>query len=272
MHSRIRLNRRRNQSVSKRRRLKYHFEMKGTDMNAPTKINSATENLQEHKATINLLVTEEIALRLRIAAAIKVRREFNEARSNLENCKNVKREILGKIHLSGKAQTDMADKASLMQSDIALRDAQARVESLNDSAEGAAFALERLEIDATELHSEVNALRKQEPAMQLAAATMEAESIIERYVAAGDELESSLASVIGALQTLEFMRHSDKPLTVNGRAFYLWNELYPCALELPNIPFLQERFTAFRPHARVAELAAAQREHFTSHLNTLGII
>jgi chromosome segregation ATPase len=234
-----------------------------------TTVNTAHENFINLQKRIDVLSAEESAIRVRITSAMKVRTEFTAARNAMEAAKHMRREALGKIHLSGKADSA---KAELAVADKALLAASHLAEQLSDSATGASHALERLEIDQKLLREQLSELRNQSPAMQLAAATEAAESIFERYVAAGDELESSLASVIGTLQTLEFMRHSDKPLTANGRAFYLWNELYPCALELPNIPFLQERFTAFRPHARVAELAAAQREHFTSHLNTLGII
>jgi chromosome segregation ATPase len=236
-----------------------YLEKRKTKMNTNS---TALENLKEQEKNIDSLVTEEMTLRKRIAAAIKVRREFHEARSNLENAKSVRREVLGTIHLSEKAGTG---RAELAMADTAFRDAQQRAELLADDAEGAQWVIEKLEPDAQMLHDQVAALRKKLPALQLNAATAAAEEIIEKYIVAGDEFENSFASVVGALQTIEKMRNSDK-------APFVFHDLYPLELEFPDVPYLQERFRAFRPHARVSGLAEVQRQVFIDRLHSQGIL
>jgi len=232
-------------------------------MNAPMNMNSALENLKQQEKNIDALVIEEMTLRKRIAAAITVRREFSEARSNLENAKSVRRELLGSKHLSGKA--DHAKK-ELSIADTALTAAQNRAESLAGNAEGAQFALERLEPDAQMLHDQVAALRKKLAALQLAAAIEEAGSIIADYIAVADEFENSFASVVGALQQLEHMRHSDKPP-------FFFHPLYPCALELPPVPYLERfNFHYNRSHLQVTEKANQQRQCFINRLQSQGIL
>jgi phage shock protein A len=234
-------------------------------MNAITKINSATESLAQQVQHIALLVEDEMTLRKRIDAAKKVIHEFNNARLEFESAKSARRTILGTIHLAAKADSG---KAELKQADIALRDAELRALSKSDHADGASFALERLEPEAKQFHDRVAELRNQLPAMQLAAATEEAQIHIDNYIAAADSFENSFASVIGALQTLESMRpHNDKfPFT--------WHELFPCHVDLPSPPYIVERFgfVGFRSHDKVAALAQAQRQVFAEHLHSQGII
>jgi hypothetical protein len=228
-----------------------------------TTTTTATENLAQQVQQIALLVEDEMTLRRRIDAAKKVIHEFNNARLEFEAAKGARREILGTIHLSGKADSG---KKNLTLADTALRSAEVRCEGLSDHASGASFALERLSIDAKATHDRVAELRNQLPAMQYAAACEQSESIIAAYVEAGENFATAFSSVCGALQTLEQMRNSDK-------APFTFHPLYPMGLEMPDLPYLQQfGFRAYRSHTEVAEMAQAQRKIFTERLSGLGIL
>jgi hypothetical protein len=69
-----------------------------------------------------------------------------------------------------------------------------------------------------------------------------------------------------ALMVVEQLRKSDKPP-------FAWHERFPLELDMPSPPYLQQRgFVGFRPHAKVAELAAAERVAFTERLRSAGIL
>jgi hypothetical protein len=228
-----------------------------------TTVNTAHENFINLQKRIDVLSAEESAIRVRITSAMKVRTEFTAARNAMEAAKHMRREALGKIHLSGKADSA---KAELAVADKALLAATHLAEQLSDSATGASFALERLEIDQNLLREQLAELRNLSPSAQLAAAIEEAESIVAAYIQSADNLESCYASLAGALMVVEEIRHSDKPP-------FAWHSLYPLGIDLPSPPYLERfAFHSFRSHTRVNEKAQAQRQVFSDRLHSLAIV
>jgi hypothetical protein len=148
----------------------------------------------------------------------------------------------------------------------AVHSAAQRVEAMKDALDGAEAARELLERDLVDIGQEASELSLTLPQLKYEAALEEAGSIFEAYIEATNELEQKLATVGGALMTLENLRPSTQPVRA-------WLHSYTLQMDVPDFPLLTPKgHKGLRTHVGVLPAANDAKVAFSDKLSKLGIL